>query len=690
MTTRVVTSTSTSTATTTNVTSTATATATATISRNGTTTIRSKSSPSFTNTYLVCDDPDNHSPFVNPTVASSKEDVVSKTKTDDEHDRQPVLSSSSSSSSLSSSFSSYLYSSSSFGGKDYKWPSRSSTPSWILQPIVFFDTVFVSWLLMYVLNAYHEKVPLSTKRQITFTAWKWYVWIHKLVVCQWMGFYNNSSFYKTSNGNLEKDDKKRDVNYNNNNTTSDEFKALSTLLYPTQFFPVSIPRMRFAISQLNAVSLNEIPSKENIERVEWDCCDVHNNDNNEKKADNDNDNDSNTFVVPESQRDHQTVQGLFVRNSNNNNNNREKENIDSTTTTAQNKNKKTTKVIKKVLFWLYGGAYLAGDAEGNLSLANEFITDCDADSVFIPSYRLAPEATIDDVFWDICLSYWYLLQRLQKQEQQKQPQQQQEFEIVFVGVSSGGALALRLLQFIRDRSATSTDKKLPLMPSFLEPLVDEIVAATAKESSSTARIRVAGAVLFGPYVDYRDPQPSNGSFLQNAKYDWIVNEAVQYYGLPYLNGFIPPTGDDLLLSSSSSSSSKDTTTGTTGTTIKKKNSNNNTNGRIQYSPLSHEMNDLPPLCLIASEHEACYDMTIAIVNKARRRAAKTKTNTNTSSTRSGGSGADITIGVWKHMCHVFSVMQAFLPEGKASIEFAKEWIRTKTTTEDRGRTLKPF
>jgi len=406
--------------------------------------------------------------------------------------------------------------------------------------------------------------------------------------------------------------------------------------------------------------LNEIPSKENIERVEWDCCDVHNNDNNEKKADNDNDNDSNTFVVPESQRDHQTVQGLFVRNSNNNNNNREKENIDSTTTTAQNKNKKTTKVIKKVLFWLYGGAYLAGDAEGNLSLANEFITDCDADSVFIPSYRLAPEATMDDALWDICWSYRYLLQRLQKQQEEEQQQEGEEleFEIVVVGISSGGALALRLLQLIRDRTivaAAAADKKkkkkLPLMPSFLEPLIDDIVATTAASSLS-----VAGAVLFGPYVDYQDPQPSNGSFVQNAKYDWIVNEAVLHYGLPYLNGFIPPTGDDLLSNNITNTN------------------NSNTNGRIQYSPLSHEMNDLPPLCLIASEHEACYDMTIEVVNKVRR----AKTGSNKSSSGGGAGGVDVTIGVWKHMCHVFSMCQAFLPEGKASIEFAKEWIRTKT------------
>jgi len=618
----------------------ATTTTTATTSRNGTTIIRSKSLP--TSNYLVCDDPNNHSPFVNPTASSSSKKKGEK-KNDDHR----------SSSSLSSPFSSFP-----FSRKIRRWPSRSSTYPWILQSIALFDTVFVSWWLMYVLNAYHEKVPLSTKRQITFAAWNWYVWMHTIVVCEWMGFYKNSSFYKSGIGDNDDDDSHNDDD--DDDAISDEYKALSTLLYPTQFYPVSVPRMRFALSQLNVVSLNEIPSEDVIERIECDRNNVHNN---EEKDGRDNgnvnvngNNDTPLFVVPESQRDHQTVLGLYINNNNNKNN--EKEN------SSTQKNKKVNNK-KKVLFWIYGGAYLAGDAEGNLSLANEFMTDCDAASVFIPSYRLAPEATIDDALWDICWSYRYLLQRLQKQQEEEQQQEGEEleFEIVVVGISSGGALALRLLQLIRDRTivaAAAADKKkkkkLPLMPSFLEPLIDDIVATTAASSLS-----VAGAVLFGPYVDYQDPQPSNGSFVQNAKYDWIVNEAVLHYGLPYLNGFIPPTGDDLLSNNITNTNNSNT-------------KNSNTNGRIQYSPLSHEMNDLPPLCLIASEHEACYDMTIEVVNKVRR----AKTGSNKSSSGGGAGGVDVTIGVWKHMCHVFSMCQAFLPEGKASIEFAKEWIRTKT------------
>ena len=117
-------------------------------------------------------------------------------------------------------------------------------------------------------------------------------------------------------------------------------------------------------------------------------------------------------------------------------------------------------------------------------------------------------------------------------------------------------------------------------------------------------------------------------------------------------------GDDLIPSASGS---------TVGT--------KNTNGRIKYSPLFHDMNDLPPICVIVSEHESCYDMSIEIVNKARRQASAT----------TGNRPTDVTVGVWKHMCHVFSMMQAFLPEGKASIEFVKAWIRTKTTINDNNQ-----
>ncbi|OEU12172.1 alpha/beta-hydrolase [Fragilariopsis cylindrus CCMP1102] len=312
-----------------------------------------------------------------------------------------------------------------------------------------------------------------------------------------------------------------------------------------------------------------------------------------------------------------------------------------------NNNKKEKKKVKKVLSWIYGGAYLAGDAEGNTSLANEFIQDCHADAVFIPSYRLAPESNIDGVLWDVCLSFKFLLQKLQKEQEeeakQKQKEQVETIEIVPIGISSGGALVLRLLQLIRDR----------------KPLIDDIIIGM--QQTAIVKIDIVGAVLFGPYIDYRNPLPlSDQSFYQNAQYDYIVNEAVQHYGLPYLDGFIPPTNENEDTDNNENNDNNNN----------KKNSSSidNTNGRAVYSPITHDMNDLPPLCLIVSEHEVTYDMTIEIVNMVRRSQKNSNKATN----------ADVTIGIWKHMCHVFSMLQAFVPEGRSSIQFAKEWIRTKT------------
>jgi acetyl esterase/lipase len=166
-------------------------------------------------------------------------------------------------------------------------------------------------------------------------------------------------------------------------------------------------------------------------------------------------------------------------------------------------------------------------------------------------------------------------------------------------------------------------------------LVDDDADDDNNGDKQTGRImkQPRAAVFFGPYVDYTEPK--KGSFLHYAKHDLIVSEAVQEYGLPYLNDFIPRIGEE------------DTRNNYNGT------------GRKEYSPV-HRSNcwtGLPPLCLVVSEHEATYDMTIQVVNKAR------------------AAGVDVTVGVWKYLCHVFSFFHSFVPEGRLSIDFSKEWIR---------------
>jgi len=151
---------------------------------------------------------------------------------------------------------------------------------------------------------------------------------------------------------------------------------------------------------------------------------------------------------------------------------------------------------QKVIFWIYGGAYLAGDSSGNLGIAEKMGMACGSDrsveemrDIFIPDYRLVPEHNLDDAIHDITLAYeWLIYKRGIKAE-----------NIVLLGISSGGGLAVLLMQALA-LSHRATTGDFNLMP--------------------------AGAVLMGPFVDYTEPK---GSFSEYTKHDLIVNEVSLQY-----------------------------------------------------------------------------------------------------------------------------------------------------------------
>jgi monoterpene epsilon-lactone hydrolase len=336
-----------------------------------------------------------------------------------------------------------------------------------------------------------------------------------------------------------------------------DYHALTTALWWSRFVPVPPRRMRFSLSQLNACTPNVVESAVTTVRHEMILTDG----------------------VPLTQTDHCVVTGLYLHSGDG-----------AANVSAANTNSKT-------IFWIYGGAYLAGDAVGNSSAA-DWIGRRANKHVFVPTIRLAPEANLDDVLWDACLAYKYLCQSVDPNN------------IVVLGISSGAAIAVRLLQLIAEQKRNEE-----LMPSYLSTVVKGLKMPQS-------------AVLFGPYIDYT--MPKKGSFLHYAKHDLIVNEAVQDYGLPYLEKFIP-------------------------------------NGRRrEYSPVYRSMQGLPPLCVVVSEHECVYDMTIELVNQARQ------------------AGVPVTVGVWKYMCHVFSLLWAFCPEGALSMEFVCDWIRAQESTDARA------
>jgi epsilon-lactone hydrolase len=271
--------------------------------------------------------------------------------------------------------------------------------------------------------------------------------------------------------------------------------------------------------------------------------------------------------IPEKQKEHCTVKGLFLHQ-------------DDTPT-------------EHLIFWVYGGAYLGGDVEGNSSAADWVAQQCRCD-VFIPDFRLAPEADADDVMWDVLLAYSYICKRIDPSK------------IYLLGISSGGAICVRLMQFIAE-----FQRKEKLLQPYMSKILDDPNMKMPK-----------GAILFGPYVDYTAEK--KGSFLHYPRHDLVVTEAVQDYCLPYLDGFIPE------------------------------------GKRREYSPVYRSMEGLPPMCVTVSEHESVYDMTIELVNKAR------------------AQGVPVTVGVWKYMCHVFSFLLAFVPEGRLSMEFVCDWIRQQS------------
>ncbi|KAL7574232.1 hypothetical protein ACA910_012488 [Epithemia clementina (nom. ined.)] len=329
---------------------------------------------------------------------------------------------------------------------------------------------------------------------------------------------------------------------------SDEYHAMTTFMWWGRLFPVTVRRMRFSLSQLN-VTDGPI-SGTFIKSIDEPLTGLD------------------PALIPDQQKEFCTVRGLFLHRQ-------------QQCSSANNDNEAWT------ILWVYGGAFLSGDVKGNSGKADWISKQTNMD-VFVCNYRLVPEYRLDDVYWDICVVYKWLSQR-------RNPQ-----KIVLLGISSGAAVCVRLMQFIAERQRGET-----LLPDYVEPLVNGMEMP-------------AGAVLMGPFADFTEPR---GALIHYAKHDLIVNQRVLDAGLPYLETHIPY------------------------------------GKRKEYSPVHRSFQGLPPMCVVISEHEAVYEMAVDLVNRARR------------------DGVPVTVGCWKYMCHVFSFLNAFIPEGRQSMEFMCAWIR---------------
>lgn len=262
---------------------------------------------------------------------------------------------------------------------------------------------------------------------------------------------------------------------------------------------------------------------------------------------------------------------------------------------------------QKVLLWIYGGAFLAGDSKGNSGIAEKMGMLCaDEDGgscgnsngmrdVFIPDYRLVPEHHLDDAIHDITLAYEYLIY-----ERNIRPE-----DIILVGVSSGGGLVVLLLQALAKAKLKFEEKKNAGMGG--------------DDMSSTSCVSLpAGGVMMGPFVDYSEPK---GSMKKYIKHDLIVNQ-VRNCSLR--------AGTLCVQLPTQSLTSYRQSVYDEGIPFLEKVLGSHEN-RVKASPVYGSFEGLPPLCICVSKHEVVYDQAMLLAKRAKEQ------------------GVDVTIGVWKYM-----------------------------------------
>ncbi|KAL3763282.1 hypothetical protein ACHAWU_008985 [Discostella pseudostelligera] len=399
----------------------------------------------------------------------------------------------------------------------------------VLRPPIQFIINLLDRILSYIesplFQLWDNCIPLYIRQKLTFIAWGIYLPLHKLFIGRRSGLH-------------------RDVSL--------EYHALTSVLWWGRLFPVTIKRMRFSLSQLHVW---HPPDR----YPQWTMAEKYRNGNVAvKKSTN-----GKRFgirghlheifhlmkmkrtptgirrdAVQEASSEEMTVTGLFIQHS--------------------------PQPSKKVIFWIYGGAFLAGDSRGNLGIAEKMGMLCatnggndEGDSgmrdVFIPDYRLVPEHHLDDAMHDVTLAYEYLIY-----ERNIQPE-----DITLVGVSSGGGLVVLLLQALaKARQQADETKK----------------TSTGDDNSMRCVPMPAGGVMIGPFVDYSEPK---GTMKEFIKHDLIVNQSVYDEGIPFLEKVL-----------------------------------GSHENRVKASPVYGSFDGLPPLCICVSKHEVVYDQAMLLAKRA--------------------------------------------------------------------------
>mmetsp|Transcript_4152 Transcript_4152/g.9130 ORF Transcript_4152/g.9130 Transcript_4152/m.9130 type:complete len:555 (-) Transcript_4152:76-1740(-) len=410
-----------------------------------------------------------------------------------------------------------------------------------------------------------ERIPLRVRQKLTFLAWGMYLPIHKVLIARRTGLHKDVSL---------------------------EYHALTSVMWWGRLFPVTVKRMRFSLSQLHVW---HPPDR----YPQWNLT------------------TNNSFYKP-SNGERYGIRGHLYEIYHQMEQKRTPSGFRRSTTTKQSNAEMTvtgkyiqhaSQPSKKVILWIYGGAFLAGDSTGNMGIAEKMGMLCAGEEkgnndnqngmrdVFIPDHRLVPEHHLDDAIHDIALAYEYLIFK----------RGIHPADITLVGVSSGGGLVVLLLQALAEAQRAFDERKGD--------------NERENDDGSSCVQMPAGGVVMGPFVDYTEPK---GSMKEYIKHDLIVNESVYDEGIPYLEQVLGCHEN-----------------------------------RVRASPVYGNFDGLPPLCICVSEHEVVYDQAMLMAKRAKEQ------------------GVDVTVGVWKYMCHVFQLLCPFVPEGKESFDFMCEWIRER-------------
>jgi len=328
----------------------------------------------------------------------------------------------------------------------------------VLRPPIQAFIRILDLLLTYIesplFHLWSDYIPLRYKQKLTFVAWNIYLPLHTALLGRSTGVHKNVSY---------------------------EYHALTTIMWWGRLFPTTIKRMRMSLSQLHvwhpADQYPQWPPQTTMQSTTFYSNVIDSSSKSYTPS-----NGSKYGIRghltqiyhPMKQQTHALTDSPTTSATSTS--------IEDNIVTGQYIQHDINQPSQKVILWIYGGAFLAGDSIGNIGIAEKMGLICNNRDVFIPDYRLVPEYHLNDAIHDITLAYEYLLLvRNIKAE-----------DIILVGVSSGGGLVVLLLQ-----------------------------ALAAKKNNATHNIMPAGGVMMGPFVDYTEPK---GSMKDYIKHDLIVNQ----------------------------------------------------------------------------------------------------------------------------------------------------------------------